>query len=1003
MYDSEKENKAPKRYAHSDIRKRDRKLAKIASENQRKEKEMTMEECLASIEEIQQGGANKKSPIDKPKSTIQQAAHQTTDTALAKRDAETSQECYTYFQETKEAYISESATRADTLENRFIEFELHCEKNQIQIGTKTYVNALTNVFPGIVWDKALLPDTVDKKQDKTTATNNKTVVWPSNHKKEYNMMYSKLKDGKAAGTSTDLRQKNETGELDAATVKVLDPSNHPWVLCQMYVAGQKEEGYIHASILSVLLGEVVLEAKHQIANEHTVVKTKSGANIYEKPNGKLLETAAFNDEVFVLSVDPYDWAYILYQGQRAYVNVNFLNTGTPMPCVGAKLYQIKEGEGVDQIVKERIGNGKEMDRRFYANVLLYVNNPANDPSKGIYIEGENFDITNFIPVDYDKFKTRKDYLIWIPTKTYCEGLKGVVNSGSYKGEVKQTIKSLANTVSKTVDKYWPENWGAFYGMDVAATFAIPVGAKAQIETYFYRKDKNTLALKKYDKMAVGFDTGASAGFYVGKKGSKKGDAGIGAKAGVNAEAMLAGYAMAEYEFPIQDNDSVISALSAIFMSGQPQFAAAATFLDIVADTQLSPANYMTKSVLAAGVEAQGSAGASLGIMKAGSNNETESYTHKGSYAADQAPEAYTTTTLEALNPFSRNTKFKDLLLKQLNIGADAFLSINPKIGMAFARKLAHEDGQMIPVSETMEVFLEASGQALLNLSLPMMGKLGPAIDNGLGLKVVFHSKPGEEWGSPTFSLYATGGQMDYYDGAASNTELELGSSMKDIAKNLGDMDATKFVALVKKTKIQKRVHLINFMSRKVQRMKDNVKTQKSKVKLDNQPQKYFDLDGYVDLEIDFSKLSDFELGEAGRLVMNLFQGDTIEKAMQGISTFMAWGSGVIKREDEKVEKFITHLNNAIRDDIFPSAVLHARLGLGVAVGFSAAWGAKVKGTMSASAGLLYEEDIKGVLAHYITPENAMELFRHVQQLEVPSSLQDMVEEALDFNEKAKPY
>lgn len=811
----------------------------------------------------------------------------------------------------------------------------------------------------------------------------------ADHENEiYNWLYRVPNPTSSQDVIINLQQYNDKGELKMFPFSVVDNTYHPWVKVYITIDDTKRFGYIHADIALQMLDEVVV-TNHNISNEPSVVKAEDGANIYKKPGGEKLQKdpLTFNEEVFVISVDEYDWAHVMYQGQEGYINITRLNTGIPMPGTGSKLYKIKKGDSLESIINTQFSLSEGDDRRFYANVLMHINNPENRDYRGIFIN-EDFDFFKGITPSYDRFHVKENFLIWIPHKAYADALKGSISSGSYREEIKRKIGSFGEIISTVVDEYWPVNWGAFYGAEVGATFAYPVGVDSQVETYFFRKDKHTIALKKYDRLALGLDTGVSAGFYIGGKNSKKGSAGLGAQAGVNAEAKGAIYGMAEYEFPIKDDDAVLSALMAILKGDSTAVNLATLFLDALGGMQLNPSHYMTKGKLALGIEGQVNASASIGAKKAGTDNRTEAYTHKGSSASDKQADNYGGTALEMIDPLNKQVKLKDFVLQYLNIGAEALLKINPKIGVEFSRKLKHE-GEIVSVSEqTMDIFIEVGTEAKLQANLSVLGKLGPVFDRGMGLKMSFTAKPGQEWSSPTFSLYTMSGELDYYDGGgASQAELDLGGNIQSVGKTLNNIKDADFISLVKDIKFTKRAVIASFMNRpaKVVTTKNNEQKHSQKADYNNF---LVTSEAYLDVVVDLGKIQTNVLRNLAVLVKESFKGDTLtQQFLNGLKVIIEWSKGTLESVNgngsistqKLFSKFTDLMQQAVESDIFPSVILHARIGAGFAAGANLALGAKVKLSGSISGGFVFEMDVKDLLQNYITGEKAQQFISQFNQ------------------------
>ena len=171
------------------------------------------------------------------------------------------------------------------------------------------------------------------------------------------------------------------------------------------------------------------------------VSNEEGVNLRARPDTKapILKRLPFNTRVFVGRELPGDWFLVtLDDGSFGYVYTKYVMTHPPEP--GAFLHRIKPGEGALGIVQQHYkGSAIEWgkDERYYVNVLVEANR-AKEVS-GIYKPSPS--------MGWEKTKTRENYLIWIPTVAFADGLRGKVGSGSISYNAWQTAKQAAQTVA----------------------------------------------------------------------------------------------------------------------------------------------------------------------------------------------------------------------------------------------------------------------------------------------------------------------------------------------------------------------------------------------------------------------------------------------------------------------------------------------------------------------------------------------------------------------------
>ncbi|WP_157774976.1 hypothetical protein [Melittangium boletus] len=145
----------------------------------------------------------------------------------------------------------------------------------------------------------------------------------------------------------------------------------------------------------------------------------------------------------------------LGNGQSGFVYSKhiLLNSNDP----GALLHRVKKNEGALAIVKQYYKGSSirwGQDERYYANVLAEANRGVG--LRGIYRSSD--------AAHPDTLLTREDYLIWIPSQVFAEGLRGRVGSGSSSYDLLQDAKSLTKAI------------GSFYLEGAALTAGLIHGA-----------------------------------------------------------------------------------------------------------------------------------------------------------------------------------------------------------------------------------------------------------------------------------------------------------------------------------------------------------------------------------------------------------------------------------------------------------------------------------------------------------------------------------------------
>jgi peptidoglycan hydrolase-like protein with peptidoglycan-binding domain len=168
-----------------------------------------------------------------------------------------------------------------------------------------------------------------------------------------------------------------------------------------------------------------------------LVFNEEGVNLRDSPKpgnqSKVLQKLAFNTRLFVDKEISGGWYLVtLGNGTYGYVDKTYIKTNLPEPA--AQLYKVGSGDTAQTIVQRFYRDIRPgLDERFYVNVLAYAN-----PNAGI--------IQPPSPGDWAKTGVQKDLLIWIPSTSFAQSLKGIVESGSITGGLWSQAEQTATTV-----------------------------------------------------------------------------------------------------------------------------------------------------------------------------------------------------------------------------------------------------------------------------------------------------------------------------------------------------------------------------------------------------------------------------------------------------------------------------------------------------------------------------------------------------------------------------
>jgi hypothetical protein len=682
------------------------------------------------------------------------------------------------------------------------------------------------------------------------------------------------------------------------------------------------------------------------------------AVLRNKPESELKgELLPFNTRVFVKETTENGWSYVeLDDGRKGYIKSHAINRDMPDP--GAKLYRISSGEGLQNIIRDNYQDNVE-DQRFYANVLLEVNNPENDKDGAIYVNESKkglfsrvFDLT-----DYDGFVVKEGYWIWLPSQSYADSLLGKVKSGSRAKEVSEMISDYSLKAAEILDQTIPVGSGIFLDASIGVTFGLPIGVGANGYTHIYRKDQDNLVLRKYCNIDAGLDTGVGAGFYIGGKGNF----GAGAEVGANAEAKLDLYTDLQYEFPFKEDWALASAILAINPS-VPLKLGAIIFMELLDDkgSDISPFSYIKKLKAAVGGKVQGSAVGEAGLRTSSTGKNYKEKYGKDNYKPDE----------HADKPGH--------LMNMLNVEAMALLKGSGHLGID-AEIVERDPKTRMPVRMTGNVFydtgLEAKAGAPLNL-------LGINMQPGITYKLVFDFTREKGWKYKNISVAARNGEMDFHRGAASEVELGLSgyeekagdedkgniekTANKRLSKGIVEKDtifenADQITKYIQTIKFKKRFAVDLELLKGKAKMKEIEQFAKRLNKNKTQVKPGISLGNYLTLEFDLEKVN---YKEVYRLALSSISKSKFEEVLGGIQNFLHTGD-----IPDALKKLLSLL---INEDTLVSAEWYSQAEVGGAVAGKAALGAKVSFLAGIGLGISFRRDVRNEILQEKPEKQLME-------------------------------
>ncbi|MGB5929152.1 MAG: hypothetical protein WBH03_13320 [Cyclobacteriaceae bacterium] len=721
--------------------------------------------------------------------------------------------------------------------------------------------------------------------------------------------------------------------------------------------GEVISGYVDNNAIRVYLDAVEVTATRINKEPRNTVMRNAGKLLKEADRkSEEIKVLTRNDHVFFKG-EPYPgWAELeLSDGSRGYALIENVALRTPMPDPGAKLFRIESGTRLEHIIKDEYGQGQKDDqRRYYANVILQVNNPENSTSgdMAIYVEGGDT-YAHRQGVNYQDIVYRAGFDIWLPGKSFADSLKGQISSGS-RWELVSGVKRAA---IDSVDEWWPKGLGLTLDAGIGLTFGAPSG-DVNLGMYFYRKDDDHLVVQKRAQLAAGAEVGVGAGFFLGKKPQDKGSFGAGASATANAEAKGTLYGLLEYEFPFKEDNAVISALATITNQEGSAPMLVASFLDSLGYMQVNPMDYITKAKVAIGARAEANAGAFGGVRMSGGRNYGETWDQRDRAPADQAG-------APVRNPF----KPKEFLASFLQIGADAQLALEGRFGVEYGRE-NHRNPQTDtyePKKESATFFIEGSALANLNINLPMIPLPTLGLEQGVGVKIttaIDHTAADPSWSSPEVSLVAMSGELDYYAGPASEIEMDGGEALKAGGEALRNLSLTRdtFKDLVKSTKITKRMALsAGILSTPFQRALRNQRRFEAFLSSEAYRRYGLSIEGYLTLTFHLNNLTDSLIDRVIETVRPIAESNqtVYQKGIELLQHMVSGATSAMEEVNESdVEGLITEIFG--KDKVVDGSI-YLSLSGGIAGGASAGVGAKLKLDGHLIAGVTFEQDILSVV------------------------------------------
>jgi hypothetical protein len=517
---------------------------------------------------------------------------------------------------------------------------------------------------------------------------------------------------------------------------------------------------------------------------------------------------------------------------------------------------------------------------------------------------------------------------------------------------------------------WPEGLGLELDGAIGATFGYPVYLGAEAFFSVAHVPQGTFKLRRGGVMRVAADTGVGAGGFVGIGGGgggggrgqgggtqgQGGGLGIGAEAGAQAQAGVKMTVIQEFAFPIVDDATFLSFVLTV-MQADTSGSMALLGMFTPELQRVNPQSYNTSNKFEVKGYAEGNAAASAGLRTGGPNTQEGGGT-------------WTTQT------GARDTGSANWWQRWMSVGIFARLTADAGVGIEQQNKAFGQDaqGQRVPTQMEVSVYGEGSAAASIVHKIPVLSAALPqlpAFDGGVGIRVKWNlsgtpTATEPTISEPTWQVYAKTGEMDRYQGAASETAIGIGNlSSATFATVEGFLSSIQG-----STDFKRRFSLGGALGRKYINAANRQGAFSAML-----PAEYrsygFRIEGYLDLE---SSISADQVRSIFREIIALSDaytngGAALQQLYTEVTTFLATG-----RAPAHVSRHLTNIANTLLGGISKLWV-HGLVGLSVAAGGQISAGAKARLHGRVGAQLTMDQDIKAQAGSDITVDDIKQLLR----------------------------
>ena len=503
------------------------------------------------------------------------------------------------------------------------------------------------------------------------------------------------------------------------------------------------------------------------------------------------------------------------------------------------------------------------------------------------------------------------------------------------------IAALWNVAPDDMKKYaahllvegWPVGLGVAFDAMVGATFGYPVFLDGEAFFEVSHFSEGNFKLKRGGSLTGGLDTGVGAGGFVGIGGDGKGGKGgggggaggigVGGEVGAQARAGLQVKVLQEFDFPVKTDNAFAAFLIGVTNSDMTTSMSILSQLTPVVG-RVNPMGYNTMTKMEVKGVADANAGAFGGVRTAGANTQEGGSTWNNQDGARDNGAANWWQRWMSASVFAR-------------IRAEAGIGIETR-NKEFT---VNDGGERVPSVMEVDVFGEATAALAIVHAVPVISQALPQVpsfDGGVGIKATWTLRGGPndaepQISEPTWRLYGKTGELDRYQGAASETSIALSNlnpeTFESVESFLSNIQAG--------STFKRRFSLGTTLGRRY--VAAAQRQGGFNVMLPAEYTRYgFRIEGYLDLE---SELSAEQVRSIFRSITSVVSsyadgGAPLQQLYTDVLSFLSTGRG-----PAHVTAELTNVANSVLRGL-KTLHMHGLVGLSVAAGAKVSAGAKVR-------------------------------------------------------------